>query len=829
MSENNLQQQYQSAHSLYLREQLDDAKKIFEALYLKQFRKADCAYYLGLINSLAGKLIMAKRYLEIAWKAEDDNECIWKELTSINLKLLQIPDVNALLIQAKEKKFTISLVRECINKLKEFHSDDVALEVNINELARDLLDIGDLPFIKNTVFGLENEFGEIPSILSLKFEHSLQSKDHQCARLILNKQIFKNEVLAQLEIKLAISENNISAAMELSSSILKRNPHDIFARVTICKILIFTDRLLEAAKILESLTDTDCDDEEVAYTAALFHVISKNYNEAVNFFIKFSEKRPLHIKALMMRGDCLIKLERYAEALNVHKEILSFGHSSSDILSNTALCFMKTGEPAVGLNLIEKAIQLGPKSILLYFRKGLICLILEKYTLAEQAFKECLQFDRTFGPAYTNLGIALLRNNKLEQAKTICEHALQEINLEEDEVLVLNTLGNTLENMHKYSEAWLKYEKALEIKPNYPAVLTNMGNLLLAQNKKEQASEYYRRVLQQNSDAAEVHHYLSKTLNYRLDSAHLQQMKTLLEKGVDRNSEVFLCYGIAKACEQLQLVDDTYAFLYRGGETKHALLGYNIENDAELFDKIVNYTRTKDFPRLSSNAESVPVFIIGMPRSGTTLVEQILNCHSQIYGAGELIHCNRFFSPIIKENLEGDYGAFASSYLSYIKNVSNASPFVVDKMPHNFRYAAILSKIFPQAKLIHVKRDPRAVCWSNYKTLFTGNNIAYSYKLEETVEYYKLYNSLMTEWANYAEIFEVNYDELVMKPEVKIRALLDYLGVEFEEACLKPELTNSVVKTASQAQVRQGIYSGSSNEWLKYESLLPQFFKDFSV
>ena len=829
MSEVKLQQQYESAHSLYLREQLEDSKKIFEALLLNQFRTSDCAYYLGLINSRTGKLIVAKKYLEIAWKAKDDSECIWKELTNINLKLLQIEDAKALLIQAKEKKFTLSLVQECINKLKGLHTDDVALEVNINDLASDLLDIGDLAFIKNTVVGLEHEYGEIPSIMSLKFEHSLQTKDHQSARHILNKQVFRNEVRAQLEIKLAISENNVSAAMELSSNLLKRNPQDTFAHVTKCKILIFTNRLLEAAKILESLTETDCDDDEVAYTTALFHVMSKNYSEAINFFIKFSEKRPLHIKSLLMRGDCLIKLERYAEALNVHKEILSLGHSSSDILSNTALCFMKTGEPAIGLNLIEKAIQLGPKSILLYFRKGLICLLLEKYSLAEQAFNECLQFDKTFGPAYTNLSIALLRNNKLEQAKATCEYALQEINLEEDKVLVLNTLGNTLENMHKYSEAWLEYEKALEIKPNYPPVLTNMGNLLLAQNKKDQASEYYRRVLQLNNNAAEVHHYLSKTQNYRLDDAHLQQMKSLLEKGVDRNSEVFLCYGIAKACEQLQLVDDTYAFLSRGGEVKHALIGYNIENDAELFDKIVNFTRKKDFSRLSTASETVPVFIVGMPRSGTTLVEQILNCHGQIYGAGELIHCNRFFSPIIKENAEGDYEEFASSYLSYIEKISNASPFVVDKMPHNFRYVAMLSKIFPQAKFIHVKRNPRAVCWSNYKTLFTGNNIAYSYKLEDTLEYYKLYNSLMTEWANYVEIFEVNYDELVIRPEVSIRALLDYLGVEFEERCLKPELTNSVVKTASQAQVRQGIYAGSSNEWLKYEGLLPQFFKDFSV
>ena len=221
----------------------------------------------------------------------------------------------------------------------------------------------------------------------------------------------------------------------------------------------------------------------------------------------------------------------------------------------------------------------------------------------------------------------------------------------------------------------------------------------------------------------------------------------------------------------------------------------------------------------------MPIFIIGMPRSGTTLVEQIISSHLQVTGAGELNFAEQFGSAIATGITEVNNQAlldFRHNYLSKLDNVSNLNLIVTDKMPQNFLYVGLLAAAFPEAKIIHVKRNPAAVCWANYKRYFVSKNIGYCYAIDDVIHYHKLYENLMDFWTNTLSkrIYNLDYERLTVDQETETRQLIEYLGLDWDENCLSPQKNTRRVATASNLQVRQKVYQGSSEQWKKFQPFL---------
>jgi hypothetical protein len=227
-----------------------------------------------------------------------------------------------------------------------------------------------------------------------------------------------------------------------------------------------------------------------------------------------------------------------------------------------------------------------------------------------------------------------------------------------------------------------------------------------------------------------------------------------------------------------------------------------------------------------------PIFILGMPRSGTTLTERILGRHGMIEPAGELPHLgmavNTHFErgdPVTRSFLQN----VRDSYLHGVKPLTKGRPYVVDKMPHNFRWIGVIARALPEAKIIHMDRDARAVAWSNFKTYFSTNakGMGYSCDLGDIVEHYQLYRDLMALWRDRYPgwILDFDYEALTQEPEARTRTLLDWLGLPWDEACLSPEETRKTAKTASKNQVTKPIYTGSGEEWRLYEPYLGGAFE----
>jgi len=214
-----------------------------------------------------------------------------------------------------------------------------------------------------------------------------------------------------------------------------------------------------------------------------------------------------------------------------------------------------------------------------------------------------------------------------------------------------------------------------------------------------------------------------------------------------------------------------------------------------------------------------------MPRSGTTLIEQIVSSHSEVVGAGELNYVSQFGLNLSVEPEAINVTAiskFRDNYLRSISNRANGKSIVTDKMPQNFRFIPLICAAFPEAKIIHVLRNAAATCWSNYKQYFVSNSLGYCYDLMDVVEYYKLYKDLMEFWQSEynGRIYNLNYEHLTADQENQTRKLIKQIGLNWEEACLSPHENKRSVRTASSQQIRQKVYQGSSEAWRKYEPFL---------
>jgi hypothetical protein len=267
---------------------------------------------------------------------------------------------------------------------------------------------------------------------------------------------------------------------------------------------------------------------------------------------------------------------------------------------------------------------------------------------------------------------------------------------------------------------------------------------------------------------------------------------------------------------------------------RKTLLGYDRQQDSVLFGelcKTASGLEQFDFTVPDAKYIPTPIFILGMPRSGTTLVEQIISSHSQVQGAGELKFLSRFGSSIArgeKPLSAVSMTRFHIKYLEELGKLSNGNHFVTDKMPQNFLYICLILKAFPGAKIVHVKRDPAATCWSNFKHYFTEQGLGYSYDLSDTISYFKMYQNLMNFWdSRYpGQIYHLDYDRLTAQQAPETKQLIKHIGLDWEDACLSPQKNKRSVRTASQQQVRKKVYSGSSQAWRKFEPYLNGVFDE---
>lgn len=596
----------------------------------------------------------------------------------------------------------------------------------------------------------------------------------------------------------------INQAIDLLEDAINKSPGDVNILALLSHCYLLEGHLDGAKLLLGKAQKVAPNNARVGWNIARLKLQEQNPLEALNVARDTSRKFPDDVEGMAVLGTCLRANGEFSESLNVLNRAIELNPNCAEALVSRGLIKLSQENKTGALADLQSAHRLKPHIKQIWnFVIGLSCEA-KQYSDAILLLTNMIEIDPNWEP-----GISLLSSIHLN-------------------------LGIELKKQGEFKKALVNFKRALEHKSDNAEALNSMGNALSELGKLKKAIEAYKKALAIKPDYSIAHRNLSMLTRYSPDEEQIRVVDgLLLSPNLSDTDRCNLHYTSAKMKEDLGDMSASFDNLVVGGALKKKLLAYDFSQDQNLFMKIKNTApQFKDITvNLSIEAiKHLPIFIVGMPRSGTTLIEQIVSSHTQVTGAGELNYVNQFgYNLAVGQALinAGTVQSFREHYLAALTKKADGRPFVTDKMPHNFRFMALICTAFPEAKVIHVQRNAKATCWSNFKQYFASNELGYSYSLRDTVRYYGLYKDLMQLWyRNYNKrIYNLNYDKLTEDQGLEIERLIEYLGLEWEDGCLAPQNNKKPVRTASKQQVRQKIYTGSSHAWKNYEPFLGGAFK----
>jgi tetratricopeptide (TPR) repeat protein len=525
-------------------------------------------------------------------------------------------------------------------------------------------------------------------------------------------------------------------------------------------------------------------------------------------------------------GVILKKLGKYNEAEASYRRTIILKEDHVNAHNNLGALLRELGRLDESESVLRKAIIAKADFVGAINNLGITLQEMGKLDEAEESLRQAIALKPEFADAYYNLGITLKKSKRIDEAEVFYRQAIE---LNPGYIKAYINLGIALKEMGRLDEAEATFRKAIALKPEYAEAFNNLGITLKGLGRLDEVEATFRRAIELQPNCAKNHLNLTLMKKFKSEDKQFLKMRELyLDKNIAEEERCQINFGLARAYEDLGSFEQSFKHYNEGNSLHKKLLGYEINQDIELFEKIKSsYEQIKQSSLENEKLEEklMPIFIVGMPRSGTTLVEQIISSHPKVTGAGELSFISQFgqstatgYSQASKEALL----KCRQEYLSKLEKISNGNNVVTDKLPHNFLYLGLIVAAFPHAKIVHVKRDPAAVCWANYKQYFNSKGLGYSYGLDEVISYHQLYEDLMKFWMNSLSkrIHNLNYELLTVDQENVTRSLIDYLGLDWDEKCLTPQNNQRNIKTASDIQVRKKVYQGSSQQWKKYEQFL---------
>ena len=547
---------------------------------------------------------------------------------------------------------------------------------------------------------------------------------------------------------------------------------------------------------------------------------------AINSYKHALKIKPDHAESYNNMGTILKDRGDLDMAINSFKQALKIKPDYAEAYYNLGLALQDKGDLDMAIQSYKQALNIKPDYAQSYNNMGNALNKKGERDVAIESYKNAIKIKPDYAEAFNNMGVALKERNDPSAALESFKQALK---IKPDYAEAYLNMGNTLKDKQDLDAAIDCYNQAVKINPNYPEAYNNMGTALQEKGDLNTAINCYKQALKIKPSHTETHLNISAIKKYDVLDMQILQMKAqYTNHRPESDDRCNICFALAKASEDLENLEEAFDYLKEGNAIRKKNLSYDIKVDQILFksikkaDQAAPYIPYCSFQKI---AEIIPVFILGMPRSGTTLIEQIVSSHSEVTGAGELNFIDEFGFKIItgeQQVNEANLRRFRDQYLNGISQVSDGSSFVTDKMPHNFRAIGLISRALPEAKIIHVKRDAAATCWSSFKQFFAVQGLGYCYDLSDVVKYFELYDNLMQFWRErYADrIYEVNYDQLTFEQESKTRGIIHHLELDWQEACLSPHENSRSVRTASQNQVREKIYRDSSQQWRKFEPFL---------
>jgi tetratricopeptide (TPR) repeat protein len=548
--------------------------------------------------------------------------------------------------------------------------------------------------------------------------------------------------------------------------------------------------------------------------------------------------KPDFVEARYNYGLALATLNRAEDAVEQLQRALTIApdHGRAHAALGRAFAALQRFEEAVAH--LERSLAIGPVSAELHNDLGAYLVAVKRNDDAVAQFRQACSLSADFAFAHNNLGNALVALGKHEEAVASYRAAFA-INPAFAEAYA--NMGSALAELHHPEDALPFFERALALNPHLAETHNNRGQAFVALGHLPDARDAFIRAIALEPGRAEYYHGLAGCTRLAEDDPHFRAMLALAENlsSLDETEQTQLHFALAKSYENQSRHEQAFSHFSAGNASRRRRMEYD---EAAVLERVRRFESAFD-PEMMRRAPrrgelpDVPIFIVGMPRSGSTLVEQILASHPSVFGGGELMHFAEEAAGLEREDRaalrdivasmsDDDFAALGVRYRQKLRAPAPEAPRITDKLPSNCHYLGLIRMALPDACVIHTRRDPVDTCLSCFAQTFAAG-LAFSNDLGDLGRYYRNYAEMMKHWRRVLPedaMLEVQYEDLVADFEPQVRRILDYCGLEWSERCLEFHETRRPVITASAAQVRQPIYQRSSGRARGYGRLLQPLF-----
>ena len=623
-------------------------------------------------------------------------------------------------------------------------------------------------------------------------------------------------------------------AEEAARCFVRRHPEELFGHKALGAILCQSGRHREALPVLKRALSIRSDTDVLNSYGTSLQELGR-LEEAVETFQRAAELNPDCAQAYYNKGNALGKMGKLSQSLSSYQKSIEIDPSYARAYYNAGGVLQQLGKPGEALQNYEKAIELKPDYAEAFNNRGNVLEDRGDLQKALQSYKNAIELRGDFAGAYSNAANVLQKLGRLKEALRSAQKATE---LDPDSPEAQNTTGNVLQQLGRVEEALAHYKKVVRAERDSAKTHHNIGNVLKDLGRFEEAKESFDLAIEKNP-ALVAPRYERMQLLRGCPGGKTSDIFKEIANDPERplEDQMLAHFALGDMHSEVDEYDEAFSHYTQAHRCRQKNRGtkYHRESDRT---KLLNYTELIDREFLEKRLEwcgssEKPIFIVGFPRSSTSLVEQILASHSRLCGLGERHEISGFasrisqftdrekacdaFNDLGKHNLK----RMAREYLDSSYRFCSINQTPVDKMPHNFQHLWLICLMFPRARILHCTRNALDTCMSCFSTKFARWH-PYTDDLRSLGHHYGFYRKLMAHWEDIlpVDIHEISYEQLVRSPEREIRSLVRTCGLEFEESCLEFHKTRRAVTTASATQVRRPIYTSSIGKWRHYKKHL---------
>jgi tetratricopeptide (TPR) repeat protein len=558
--------------------------------------------------------------------------------------------------------------------------------------------------------------------------------------------------------------------------------------------------------------------------------------EAVARFEQAVALRPNYGEAHARLAHALVAVDKREAAIVHFQTALALKPDVPEGYNDLGNALAALSRLAEAIAQYQKALSLKPDYAEAYNNLGSALAGLERHPESVAAYCKAIALKPDFAQAHCNLGKALATLDRLDEA---IAHFRQAIAIKPDFEAAHSGLGSALAALDRPEEALAAYDRAFAVNPAAADLHHSLGYALQTLGRLEESRRAFERAVALAPRRADLYRGLAESKQFVPGDPHLDVMEQLAGEmsSLSENEQMELHFALGSAYEDVGRHEQAFGHLLQGNALKRRRIDYDEAATFKMFERIAAVFTPELMQRNRGvgDPSPVPVFIVGMPRSGTTLVEQVLASHPAVFGAGERKDLNMAMagafghdaaSPAFPEGFASftpeEFRQIGTRYLERLVPLAPAASRITDKMPANFRFAGLIHLVLPNARIIDIRRDPIDTCLSCFSKLFAGRQL-YTYDLGELGRHYRAYERLMAHWRRLLPdgvMLDVQYEELVADFANQARRIVAHCGLGWDDACLAFHETQRPVRTASATQVRQPLYGSAVGRARPYEAML---------